>query len=124
MRELRDAEPTQLTHNPPGRNPGNLKKGSLISDEQALLRQADSGKASGSTFNERKHMSTQTSIQRIALVAVSALGFGLLSVLPAKAATASYVTVLRTATPTTPAVGTAVTIPLKLMLASSNRKCC
>ena len=69
-------------------------------------------------------MSTKTSIKRIALVAVSALGFGLLSVLPAKAATASYVTVLRTATPTTPVVGTAVTIPLKLMLASNNRKCC
>jgi len=42
-------------------------------------------KASNSTFNERKQMSTKTSIKRIALVAVSALGFGLLSVVPAKA---------------------------------------
>jgi hypothetical protein len=36
-------------------------------------------------------MSTKTSIKRIALVAVSALGFGLLSVVPAKAATVSAV---------------------------------
>ena len=34
-------------------------------------------------------MSTKTSIKRIALVAVSALGFGLLSVVPAKAAEAT-----------------------------------
>ncbi|NCV87979.1 MAG: hypothetical protein EBW14_19430, partial [Oxalobacteraceae bacterium] len=58
---------------------------SLISDEKASKRQADLGKYSGSTFNERKQMSTKTSIKRIALVAVSALGFGLLSVVPAKA---------------------------------------
>jgi len=36
-------------------------------------------------------MSTKTSIKRIALVAVSALGFGLLSVVPAKAFTSFYV---------------------------------
>jgi hypothetical protein len=59
---------------------------SLISDEKALLSQADSKKAFGSTLNERKQMSTKTSIKRIALVAVSALGFGLISVVPAKAA--------------------------------------
>jgi hypothetical protein len=58
---------------------------SLISDECVLLRQAELEKASNSTFNERKQMSTKTSIKRVALVAVSALGFGLLSVVPAKA---------------------------------------
>jgi hypothetical protein len=64
-------------------------------------------------------MSTKTSIKRIALVAVSALGFGLLSVVPARAATAAYTTVLGTATPTVPVVGTAVTIPLKLTLGTA-----
>ena len=59
---------------------------SLISDEKAFLSQAGLKKAFGSTLNERKQMSTKTSIKRIALVAVSALGFGLLSVVPAKAA--------------------------------------
>jgi hypothetical protein len=49
------------------------------------LCQADSRKAFGSTFNERKQMSTKTTLKRIALVAVSALGFGLLSVMPASA---------------------------------------
>ncbi len=64
-----------------------LKKGTLISDECVLLSQADLGKASGSTFNERKQMSTKTTLKRIALVAVSALGFGVLtSVAPATAA--------------------------------------
>jgi len=39
---------------------------------------------------ERKSMSTKTTIKRIALVAVSALGFGLLSVVPSQASVASY----------------------------------
>jgi trimeric autotransporter adhesin len=59
---------------------------SLISDEKAFSRQADDEKSSKSTFIERKQMSTKTTFKRIALVAVSALGFGLLSVVPAKAA--------------------------------------
>jgi hypothetical protein len=59
---------------------------SLISDECSLLRQADLEKSSISTFIERKQMSTKTSIKRVALVAVSALGFGLLSVVPSTAA--------------------------------------
>jgi len=42
------------------------------------LYQADSGKALGST-NERKQMSTKTTLKRIALVAVSALGIGLMA---------------------------------------------
>jgi hypothetical protein len=59
----------------------------LISDEKAFLRQAELEKASNSTFNERKQMSTKTSIKRIALVAVSALTFGVVSgIAPASAA--------------------------------------
>jgi hypothetical protein len=56
------------------------------------LYQAGSGKALGSTFNERKQMSTKTSIKRIALVAVSALGFGLMSVVSAPVANAAFAT--------------------------------
>jgi len=41
------------------------------------------------TTNERKQMSTKTTLKRIALVAVSALGFGMLSVVPSSAATGS-----------------------------------
>jgi hypothetical protein len=65
----------------------------LISDEKAFSRQADLGKSSRSTFIERKQMSTKTSIKRIALIAVSALGFGLLSVAPSQAAfgTSDYI---------------------------------
>jgi len=57
----------------------------LVTPEEAILSQADSGKALGSTFNERKQMSTKTTLKRIALVAVSALGFGLMSVVPSYA---------------------------------------
>ena len=46
--------------------------------------QADLEKVSRST-TERKSMSTKTTIKRIALVAVSALGFGMLSVVPSQA---------------------------------------
>jgi hypothetical protein len=56
------------------------------SDVKGLMRQADRKKSLRSTLIERKQMSTKTSIKRIALVAVSALGFGLLSVMPANAA--------------------------------------
>jgi hypothetical protein len=59
---------------------------SLISDEKAFLSQADLGKALGSTFIERKQMSTKTTLKRIALVAVSALGFGVLASAPSQAA--------------------------------------
>jgi hypothetical protein len=52
------------------------------------LYQADSGKALGST-NERKQMSTKTTLKRIALVAVSALGFGLMSGSPSFSANTS-----------------------------------
>ena len=56
----------------------------LISDECVFSRQADLGKVPSST-NERKQMSTKTTLKRIALVAVSALGFGLLSSVPSMA---------------------------------------
>jgi len=57
-------------------------------DEKAFLRQAESRKVLVSTFNERKQMSTKTSFKRIALVAVSTLSFGLLSVVAPSAANA------------------------------------
>jgi hypothetical protein len=61
-------------------------------------------------------MSTKTSIKRIALVAVSALGFGLLSVVPAKAAASEYTMALGTITPAdgSAVVGATVTIPVTL----------
>ena len=59
---------------------------SLISDEKAFSRQADLKKSFGSTFIERKQMSTKTTFKRIALVAVASLGFGMLSVAPSTAA--------------------------------------
>jgi len=62
------------------------KEDSLITYEFVTSTQADLRIVRGSTFFERKQMSTKTSIKRVALVAVSALGFGLLSVIPAKAA--------------------------------------
>ena len=52
---------------------------------------AEIGKFPNST-NERKQMSTKTLRKRIALVAVSAMGFGLLSVVPANAAAADTAT--------------------------------
>ena len=39
---------------------------------------------------ERKSMSTKTTIKRIALVAVAALGFGMLSSVPSQAYTSGY----------------------------------
>jgi hypothetical protein len=55
--------------------------------EKGLFAQADPEIVSGSTI-ERKKMSTKTIYKRIALVAVAALGAGVLSVAPASAATA------------------------------------
>ena len=63
---------------------------SLISDEKALLRQADLKKSFGSTFIERKQMSTKTSIKkRISLVVAIALGLGGLSIASAPVASAA-----------------------------------
>jgi hypothetical protein len=62
------------------------------------LYQADSGKALGSTFIERKQMSTKTTLKRIALVAVSALGFGVLATVPSNAANTSTSAFTKTVT--------------------------
>jgi trimeric autotransporter adhesin len=58
-------------------------------EEQVRLFQAEPRIVRGSTI-ERKQMSTKTTIKRIALVSVAALGFGVLSVVPSNA-TASAV---------------------------------
>jgi len=59
-------------------------KDSLMTYESVPTAQADLGKVSRST-TERKSMSTKTSIKRIALVAVAALGFGVVSAIPSNA---------------------------------------
>jgi len=76
------------------------------------LSQADLKKSFGSTFNERKQMSTKTSIKRVALVAVSALGFGLLSVAPSNAANIGTSPITLTA-PTSPVAGVAASVTVK-----------
>jgi trimeric autotransporter adhesin len=64
-----------------------VQKDTLMTYVSARFAQADPGIVSGST-TERKQMSTKTSFKRIALVAVAALGMGVLtSVSPANAAT-------------------------------------
>ena len=70
-------------------------KGSLMSYERAVLVQAESRIVRGSTF-ERKQMST--SIKRIALVAVAALGLGVMSVAPSTATTNADTLTLSAAT--------------------------
>ena len=62
-----------------------VKKGSLMTYERAVFGQAGSGNVSGSTFSERKNMSTKTSFKRIALVAATALALGGLSAVSAYA---------------------------------------
>jgi trimeric autotransporter adhesin len=70
-----------------------VQKDTLMTYVSARFAQADPGIVSGSTI-ERKKMSTKTIYKRIALVAVAALGAGVLSVAPANAAT--YVNVFTT----------------------------
>jgi len=60
------------------------------------------------------------SLKKVAAVAVASLGFGLLSVVPANAALAVWTFTKGTATPTTPIVGTAVTIPLTAAMAAND----
>jgi hypothetical protein len=55
--------------------------------KQVRLLQADLRIVRGSTI-ERKQMSTKTTFKRVALVAVAALGLGVLSVAPSQAAPA------------------------------------
>jgi len=86
-----------------------------MSYEWAFLRQADLGKAPSSTI-ERKQMSTKTTLKRIALVAVSALGFGLMTaVAPAGAA----VTALTAGTSSPARVGVASTTKITPTLATT-----
>jgi len=75
------------------------EKGSLMTYERAFIAQADLRIVRGSTI-ERKQMSTKTTFKRIALVAVAALGFGVLSVVPSQATVSSL-------TVSTPTAGTA-----------------
>jgi trimeric autotransporter adhesin len=88
--------------------------------EKGLFAQADPGIVSGSTI-ERKKMSTKTIYKRIALVAVTALGAGVLSVAPANAAvlpngTATAITL--SAVTTTPTVGAAVELKMGTTVAA------
>jgi hypothetical protein len=92
---------------------------SLISDESPFLRQADSGKALESTFIERKQMSTKTTFKRIALVAVAALGLGMLSSVPASARTSTASVTLGTPTANVAVVGQDSTITIPVTVASS-----
>jgi trimeric autotransporter adhesin len=68
-----------------------VQKDTLMTYVSALEAQADPGIVSGSTI-ERKKMSTKTIYKRIALVAVAALGAGVLSVAPASATYSSRLT--------------------------------
>ena len=89
--------------------------------ESSSLYQADFGKASKST-NERKQMSTKTTLKRIALVAVSALSFGMLSLVTTPAANAlgaSAATAISATDVTNARAGVAVTIPVTFTLPSS-----
>jgi hypothetical protein len=62
-----------------------VKKDLLITYESVILGQAGSGNVSGSTFSERKIMSTKTSIKRIAAVAAVAITLGGVSAVSAHA---------------------------------------
>jgi hypothetical protein len=75
----------------------------LMTYEKGLFAQADPGIVSGSTI-ERKKMSTKTIYKRIALVAVTALGAGVLSVAPANAAINDNTLAVDGLSVTTPAV--------------------
>jgi len=73
------------------------EKDTLITYERALEAQADLRKFRGSTI-ERKQMSTKTTFKRISLVAVAALGLGVLSVAPSSAVVNSDTLVVSSAT--------------------------
>ena len=87
------------------------------------LYQADSGKALESTFIERKQMSTKTTLKRIALAAVSALGFGLLNIVtvaPASAADAITPTAVTVGTIPSAAIGSSINIPVSITAPMDN----
>ena len=76
----------------------------LMTYERASLVPSRFGESPRIDFNERKQMSTKTTLKRIALVAVSALGFGVLTaVAPANAVRA--ITGLSVGTPSPARVG-------------------
>jgi len=87
------------------------------------LYQADSGKALESTFIERKQMSTKTTLKRIALAAVSALGFGLLNIVtvaPASANGAITPTAVTVGTIPSAAIGSSINIPVSITAPMDN----
>ena len=93
-------------------------KDSLMTYENESIPQAELGKGLNST-TERKSMSTKTTIKRIALVAVSALGLGVLtSVAPASAASVSTALSISTPGPTRVGVATSITVSLTVPTAS------
>jgi hypothetical protein len=75
------------------------EKDTLITYERALEAQADLRKFRGSTI-ERKHMSTKTTFKRVALVAVAALGLGVLATVPSQATVQASSLTLSAATST------------------------
>jgi len=75
------------------------EKDTLITYERALEAQADLRKFRGSTI-ERKHMSTKTTFKRVALVAVAALGLGVLASVPSQATVQAQSLTLSSATST------------------------
>jgi hypothetical protein len=72
------------------------------------------------TTNERKSMSTKTTLKRIALAAVSAMGFGLLSVIPVQTASAAQVQATSIVVGAIPSARTGSTsyIPFKVYIPS------
>jgi trimeric autotransporter adhesin len=84
-----------------------VQKDTLMTYVSARFAQADPGIVSGSTI-ERKQMSTKTIYKRIALVAVTALGAGVLSVAPASANTATQTGSVTGVTDGTTAAGVSV----------------
>ena len=75
------------------------------------------------TTNERKQMSTKTNFKRIALVAVAALGMGVLSSVPSQAVingTPTLTTVSKTATKAVADSTTAATVTLKFNATTSD----
>ena len=94
-------------------------KGSLMTYEGARFVQAEPRIVRGSTI-ERKQMSTKTTFKRIALVAVAALGFGVLSVVPSQAAAGDITLTATTGTASlTPATGTGETGTAAIVTVSS-----
>ena len=88
------------------------EKDTLITYEGVLEAQADLRKFRGSTI-ERKQMSTKTTFKRVALVAVAALGLGVLSVAPSSASPAITTTVAYDTATSTAVIGGQVTLSVR-----------